>query len=151
MSEKPNTLYLLVTLWALLGTIFIILGFYSLQLSMLILSSDIIIPPKWEAMLFFQMFFITTSLLIFGGIFLIFSYETFKVKSWAWNAGIIISTIFIVIFSFMLASTTLTTLIYQNEFAILTLISVMISLFVDLGIVFLITRPSIKVYMHDIK
>ena len=150
MSEKPNTLYLLITLWALLGAIFIILGVYSLELSMYILSTAAF-PENWSAMLFFEMFFLTTSLLIFGGIFLIFSYETFRVKSWVWDAGIIISTIFIVIFSFMLASTTLTTLIYQNDFAIQTLIAVMISLFVDLGIVFLITRPSIKVYMHDVR
>ena len=150
MSGKPRTLYLLIALWALLGTIFIILGVYSLQLLMSILSTGNF-EAEWSAMLFFEMFFLTTSLLIFGGIFLIFSYETFKVKSWVWNAGIIISTIFIVIFSFMLASTTLTALIYKNEFAIQTLVSVMISLFVDIGIVFLITRPSVKVYMHDLK
>ena len=145
MNNKPKILYLLVTLWALLGLVFIILGIYSLDLLIYILSPKG--PTNWEAMLFFGMVFLTTALLIFGSIFVIFSYETYKAKTWAWNAGVIISTIFIVIFSFMLASIMLTALQFRDNFTIQTLEASVISFLIDLGIIFLITRPAIKEYM----
>jgi len=102
-------------------------------------------------MLFFGTFFLTTTLIIFGCIFFIFGYETFKGKAWAWDAGIIISTIFIVIFGFMLASITITALLFlnefSNEFSIQALVAVMILFLSDLGVIFLITRPTVKLYM----
>lgn len=145
MNNKPKILYLLVTLWILLGLVFIILGIYSLDLLIYLLSPKG--PTGWEAMLFFGMVFLTTVLLIFGAIFVIFSYETYKGKTWVWNAGIIISTIFIVIFSFMLASIMLTALQFRDNFTIQTLEASVISFLIDLGIIFLITRPAIKEYM----
>ena len=147
MNNKPKILYLLVTLWALLGLVFIILGVYSLVLLRHILSPEYVYSTGWEAMLFFGMVFITTAFLIFGSIFLIFSYETYKAKTWAWNAGVIISTIFIVIFSFMLASIMFTALQFRDNFTIQTLEASLISFLIDLGIIFLITRPAIKEYM----
>ena len=148
MNDKPKILYLLVTLWALLGLTFIILGLYSLELLIYMTSSEYV-ATSWDAMLFFGMVFIATAFLIFGSIFVIFSIETYKAKAWAWNAGIIISTIFIVIFSFMLASIMLTALEFRDNFTIQTLEASIISFLIDLGIIFLITRPSIKAYLKN--
>jgi len=146
LNSRPKILYPLVALWALLGLTFIILGAYSSELLIYIVSPQYI-SSSWDAMLFFGFVFIATAFLIFGSIFVIFSYETFKGRSWAWNAGIIISTIFIVIFSFMLASIMLTALQFRDNFTIQVLEASVISFLIDLGIIFLITRPAIKEYM----
>jgi len=148
LIERPKIIYPLIALWSLLGTIFITLGLYSLDLSFFIIQHPEELPPFWNAMLFFGTFFLTTALMIFGCIFLIFSYHTFKGKAWAWDAGVIISTIFIVIFGFMLGSIMTTALLFANEFSIQTLVAVIILFLSDLGIIFLITRPNIKEYMH---
>lgn len=148
LSDKPKILYLLVGLWALLALTFIILGLYSLELLVYMISPKYA-PTDWDAMLFFGMVFITTVFLIFGIIFAIFASETYKGKAWVWNAGVIISTIFIVIFSFMLASIMLTALQFRDNFTIQTLEASVISFLIDLGIIFLITRPAIKEYMKN--
>ena len=148
MSERPKILYLLIGLWIIFSAIFIILGYYALDLVAYIAS-----PASgwaiWYPMLFFGNLMITTILFVFGCIFLIFSYEIFKGKSWVWNAGVIISTIFIVIFSFVMGSLMITAIFFRDAFTVNTLIAVMLSFLVDLGIIFLITRPNIKSYMHD--
>ena len=41
-----------------------------------------------------------------------------------------------------------TALLFANEFSIQTLVAVIILFLSDLGIIFLITRPNIKEYMH---
>jgi len=103
-------------------------------------------------MIFFMTFTETITLLVFGCIFTVFAYETYRCKSWVWNAGIIISTIFIVIFSFLLASLMLTALLFpNNEFSIPALITIMLTFLVDLGIIFLLTRPSVKLYFKNNK
>jgi hypothetical protein len=155
MLEKPKYLTALVLLWAILGIMFIILGLLSLNLTIWIFSAeytDLGLPNWATSMIFFMTFTETTTLLVFGSIFLVFSYETYKVKSWAWNAGLIISTIFLVIFSFLLASLMITTLIFPyNEFTVPALIEIMVIFLVDLGIIFLLTRPAIKIYFEKQK
>jgi len=146
LSKKPKILYLLVVLWITLAVILLILGYLSLELSIYIIqhTSEIL---AWDSMLFFGMVFLTTALLIFGAIFILFAYETFRGKAWVWNAGVIISTIFIVIFGFMLASIMFTALQFRDDFTITTLEAAVVSFLTDLGIIFLITRPNIKEYM----
>lgn len=147
MNDKPKLLYALSTLWALLGLIFLILGVLSLFLAIYILSPESEYSSFYP-MLFFGAFFLTTALLVFGCIFVIFAYETYKAKMWAWNAGVIISTIFIVIFSFMLGSIMITALLFRDPyFSIPVLLVIMIVFLNDLGIIFLITRPIIKKFM----
>jgi len=149
LTKKPSLLYSLSTLWALLGLLFIYLGYYSLQLAIIVLSSEAEFNG-WSSMLFFGFFFLTTALLVFGAIFFIFTYETLKLKSWVWDAGIIISTIFLVIFSFMLSSSMITALLFPSAyFTVNVLIMIILVFLIDLGIIFLITRPNIKVIMHS--
>ena len=154
MSDKPRYLFPLVLLWITLGLIFIILGLLSLNLTIWVFSPEYTsygIIDWATSMIFFMTFTETTTLLVFGSIFLIFSYETYKGKSWVWNAGVIISTIFLVIFSFLLASLMISTLLFPNDFTVPALIEGMITVLVDLGIIFLLTRPSIKIYFEKQK
>jgi len=154
MLKKPTYLILLVILWVIFGVIFITLGLLSLNTTIDVFSDyeNYRIHEDWAiSMIFFMTFTETTTLLVFGSIFLIFSYETYKVKSWVWNAGLIISTIFLVIFSFLLASLMITTWIFLNEVTVSALINIMITFLVDLGIIFLLTRPNIKIYFEKQK
>ena len=154
MLNKPRYIILLVILWAIFGVIFVTLGLLSLNTTIAVFSEyeSYKIQEDWAiSMIFFMTFTETTTLLVFGSIFLIFSYETYKVKSWVWNAGLIISTIFLVIFSFLLASLMITTLIFLNEVTVSALINIMLTFLVDLGIIFLLTRPSIKMYFEKQK
>ena len=144
MNDKPKLLYLLITMWIMFGLIFIYLGYASLTVVLYILGTSE--QSGWEPIVFFGTFMATITMMVFGSIFLIFSYGTYKGKSWIWNAGIIISTIFIVIFSFMLASLMITVLLFTTSDLVLILVVSMIAFLVDLGIIFLVTRPNIKAY-----
>ena len=148
---KTKYLYLLVLAWIVFGILFIYVGYLSLDIALYTVSPSY--PTSEEAnwakpMLFFGTCLATTTLLVFGCIFFIFSYETCKGKSWVWNAGVIISTIFLVIFGFMLASLMVTTLLFTSAFTVRTLIIITIIFLVDLGVIFLITRPQIKSYFE---
>lgn len=152
MFKKPTYLISLVIMWAIFGIIFIVMGLLSLNLTIWIFSPEYAnynITDWATSMIFFMTFTETTTLMAFGSLFLIFSYETYKVKSWVWSAGLIISTIFLVIFSFLLASLMITTLIFPNDFTVPALIETMVTFLTDLGIIFLLTRPSIKLYFEQ--
>jgi hypothetical protein len=151
VMEKPKILYGLIGLWIVLAIIFYSIGYWSLQTLIYIWSPESGYTA-WYPLLFWGSLFVTTSMGVFGSIFLIFAYETYAGKSWAWAAGIIISTIFIVIFSFMMASLMITALIFsgvEDQTLIPMLILVMIAFLVDLGIIFLTTRPNIKEYLKS--
>jgi hypothetical protein len=107
-------------------------------------------PSFYDPMVFFSYLMFAISMLVFGVIFIIFSYETYTGRKWAWNAGIIFSTIFLVIFGFLMVSLMITALVFMDtRFSIPMLIAVMIAFLTDLGIIFFITRPNVKAYMHS--
>jgi len=155
MKDKPKLIYLLILLWILFGIIFIFLGLNSLSVALYILSPDSLSPlnvedTEWiQSLIFFGTLMITTTMLVFGSIFLLFSYEIYKCKTWVWNAGVIISTIFIVVFSFMLGSMMITSIMFMNQTVVNALIIIMMGFLTDLGIIFLITRPGIKSYFKS--
>ena len=149
MRVKSKYLHLLILAWIIFGLMFICVGYKSLEIALYTVSSNY--PTSEEVdwtkpMLFFGTCLATTTLFVFGCIFFIFSYETWKNKRWVWDAGVIISTIFLVIFGFMLASLMITTLVFINEFTVQILIIVIIIFLIDLSVIFLITRPQIKSY-----
>ena len=152
MSEKPKLLYLLIILWITFGIIFIYLGYSSLTIALYVVSPENFAQigleeTEWiQALMFFGTLMVTTTMIVFGSIFILFSYETYRRRTWAWNAGVIISTIFIVVFSFMLGSLMMTSLMFMNETIIQALVIIMIAFLTDLGIIFMITRPNIKAY-----
>jgi len=87
---------------------------------------------------------------VFSGIFIIFAYGTLKKESWVWTTGIIITTIYLAIFALMIASFMVNALIYLNQFSVLGLVTVVLALLIDLGIIFYLTRPATKIYFDQL-
>jgi len=145
-NNKPKAVYALVLLWIVLSVMFFIWGGYSLSVLMGI--------PSWSgdfsnfitSVLFFGFTMSSIVWLVFSSIFIIIAYGTLKVDSWVWTTSMIISTIFLAIFSLMLLSFIINILFYLNEFSKLGLVTTIITFIVDLGIIFFLTRPAVKLY-----
>jgi hypothetical protein len=145
-KKRPNLVYALIMLWIILSGIFIAWGEFSLIFVSLI--------PNWphstlfviDPLFYFGAFLSMITWFFFSCLLFIFSYGTFKRASWAWTTGIIISTIFIILLGLMLASFIVTAIIFPNLFSVAGLSVVILALLTDLGIVFCITRPTVKIY-----
>jgi hypothetical protein len=85
---------------------------------------------------------------IFSSVFVIVAYGVYKKESWVWSTGLIFSTIFLAIFSLLLASFMINTLIFKDDFSISGLTTVIIAFLITLGIVFFNTRPAAKLYFE---
>ncbi len=150
MPKKPFVLHLLISLWLIFSSIFIIFAYYSFEMVLNVLQWSVTNPSFYDPMVFFSYLMFAISMLVFGVIFIIFSYETYKGRKWVWNAGIIFSTIFLVIFGFLMVSLMITALVFMDtRFSIPMLIAVMIAFLTDLGIIFFVTRPNVKAYLHS--
>jgi hypothetical protein len=79
---------------------------------------------------------------------MIFLYGTYRGDSWVWTTGIIISTIFLAVFGLMLASFMINAVIFRSEFSVAGLVTVVLSLLIDLGIIFYLTRPKTKLFFE---
>jgi hypothetical protein len=129
---------------------FIIWGAYSLELVLRI--------PGWQTelahyenlvpMLHFGFLMATIVWFVFSSVFILISYATFRKDSWAWSTGIIISTIFLAVFFLMLASFMINAVLFLDWFSVLGLVAVVLTVLIDLGIVFFITRPATKLYFE---
>ena len=146
MLNRPKLIYLLILLWLAICIIFFGWGTYSLSVYLVI--------PDWPAVravapiLNFGYLISTLVFFVFSFLFIIFAYATFKGDSWAWSTGIIISTIYLAVFGFMLAAFMVNAILFLDEFSILGLITVVISFITDLGIIFCLTRPDAKIYFN---
>ena len=152
--KKPKLLYLLIFAWIIFGIVFYILGYWSFTIAQYLSSSAGDSASEaflaWRPMMFFGTLFIFTAMFVFGSIFFIFAYEAYKGKSWIWSAGIIISTIFLVIFSFMMAALMVTAYVFKDpDFSIPSLIIIMIAFLTDLSVLFLTTRPNIRSFLKS--
>ena len=96
MIEIPRTIIILIILWVLLASIFLILAQYSASLVL-----DI---PAWQfeglhpdvvSILFFGSLMSTIVWFVFAGMFIIFAYGTYRADNWVWTTGIIIITTFL--------------------------------------------------------
>lgn len=147
MSERPNTIYILILLWLALSGIFVLWGIYSLVI--------VIQIPQWTELgvlqppLLFGYLISTIVWFVFSSLFIIFSYATFRGDSWAWSTGIIISTIFLVIFGLMLGAFMVNAILFLDWFSVSGLITVVISFITDIGIVLYLTRPITKLYFAN--
>lgn len=149
MSRKPNLIYYIILLWIALSFIFIIWGSFSFGILVQIegWTEDLrALTPQ----VFFGYLISTIVWFVFSFLFLIFAYATYHGKNWCWTTGLIISTIFIIIFGFMLAAFMVTSILFLNWFTVYGLITVVLSFLTDLGIIFLITRPTTKLYFSII-
>lgn len=146
MTKRPLNIYILILLWLTLGVIFVFWGGFSLAV--------VIQVPNWTELgvlvpqLHFGYLISTIVWLVFSALLIIFAYGTYKKDSWVWTTGIIISTIFLAIFSLMLASFMVNAILFLDIFSITGLVTVVISFIIDLGIVFFITRPATKLYFE---
>jgi hypothetical protein len=145
MNDRPNIIYFLILLWLALSFIFIIWGGFSFVILVQIESwvEDLRIL---SSQVFFGYLVSTIVWFVFSSLFLIFAYATFRGDNWCWTTGLIISTIFLIIFGFMLASFMVTSVLFFDWFSVYGLITVVLSFLTDLGIIFLITRPKTKLY-----
>ena len=147
MDEKPKlTLNILVILWLLMSLMFIIWGMYSLDLVLKIPSWPPTDLSTLYPLLFFGYLLSMIVWFVFACLFVVFSYGTLKSKGWVWTSGIIISTIFILVFGLMLASFMATAILFLDYFSVAGLVSVVITLLIDLGIVYFLTRPDVEKY-----
>ncbi|MEF8848074.1 MAG: hypothetical protein V5A68_02965 [Candidatus Thermoplasmatota archaeon] len=148
--DKPKSLYFLGLLWITLCGIFVVWDFISLNLSLAVLSW----PPTEFSSIYSLLFFGTTMSAItwpvFACVFIWIAYGTFKGKSWVWYPGVIISTTFLVIFGLMLPAFMVTAIFFMDLFSVAGLITTVISFLIDLALIFLLTRPQVKIYL-DIK
>ncbi len=149
MTKKPKIIYSLILLWLSLSVIFVMWGGYSLILVVQIPGwIDIggigsIIPQ-----LHFGFLISTLVWFVFSSLFLIFAYATFRGDSWAWTTGIIISTIFLVIFGLMLAAFMINAIMFYDWFSVNGLVTASLSFIIDVGIVFHLTRPAAKLFLE---
>lgn len=150
MSKRPRSIYILILLWLALATLFTFWAGYTVL--------AIIQLPFWEASLGkyivsvinFGYLMAAIAWFVFSAIFTIFAYGTFKKETWVWTTGIIITTIFLAIFALMIASFMVNAIIYLNVFSVLGLVTVVLALLIDLGIIFYLTRPATKIYFDQL-
>lgn len=149
MKKRPLTIYILILLWLTLSIMFVLWGIFSL--------SVVIEVPGWSSLktlqpqLYFAYLIATIIWFVFSSIFIIFAYGAFRGDSWTWSTGLIISTIFLAVFGLMLASFIVTAIIFLDWFSVTGLITVVLSLLADLGIVYFLTRPIDKDYFEATK
>ncbi|MCK4364574.1 MAG: hypothetical protein KAW45_00830 [Thermoplasmatales archaeon] len=146
MKKRPLTIYILILLWLTLSIMFILWGVFSLSI--------VLVIPEWVSLttlqpqLYFGYLISTIIWFVFSSMFLIFAYGTFRGDSWTWSTGLIFSTIFLAVFSLMLAAFIVTAITFLDWFSVSGLITAVISLLTDLGIVYFLTRPIDKEYFE---
>lgn len=145
MSNRPKIIYYLIILWLILSSIFILWGGFSFVILVQIegWTKDL---RALSSQVFFGYLISTIVWFVFSCLFLIFAYATYRGDNWCWTTGLIISTIFIIIFGFMLAAFMVTSVLFFDWFSVYGLINVVLTFLTDLGIIFLITRPTTKLY-----
>lgn len=147
MFDKPKSVYILILLWLALSTIFVVWGAYSLTI-VLSIPSWVELGDLLLSVLYFGYTMSTIVWFVFSSLFLIFAYGTLRKDSWVWTTSIILSTIFLAVFGLMLASFMVTAIVYPNIFSVGGLITTVLSFLIDLGIVFYLTRPVVKIYFE---
>ena len=113
--ERTKTLYALVILWLLLSLMFIAWGWYSLDYALLIISWPHT-EPEYElfSFLFFSNILYFVSWWVFAVLFILFAFGTYTFRKWIWTTGVIVNSIFIVIFALMLASFMTTAIFFMD-------------------------------------
>ena len=146
MSERPRVIYILILLWLSLSVIFVNWGSYSLSVILQI--------PNWGGLgdlppvLNFGYLISAIVWFVFASVFILFAYGTFKKELWVWTTGLILSTIFLAIFGLMLAAFMVNAIMFLDLFSVTGLVTVVLSFIIDLGIVFYLTRPAIKLFFE---
>lgn len=150
MTKRPRSIYILILLWLALATLFTLWAGYSVSIILQLPSWVEDLTRPIVSVLNFGYLMSAIAWFVFSGIFIIFAYGTLKKESWVWTTGIIITTIYLAIFALMIASFMVNALIYLNQFSVLGLVTVVLALLIDLGIIFYLTRPATKIYFDQL-
>jgi len=147
---KPKVVYAIISLFILL---ILISSYWEV-----FVYSIIIQIPGWinelgieMVSILFWIFFIA-NLLWIGSItaYILLIYGIFKQEKWGWNASMIISSIIIVIFTIMLIGFIVSVILFQAQFTVVGIVTVIIAFFADLGILYFLTRSTTrKIYKKN--
>jgi hypothetical protein len=128
-----------------MSVMFFIWSYFSLDLLLKILLWPSSSPDAGlYSFLFFTNSISFVSWFVFAITFIIFAYGTYHAKKWVWTTGLIISSLYLAIFALMTGSFMVTAILYMDYFSVVGLITVVISLLLDLGIIYCLTRLKIK-------
>jgi hypothetical protein len=103
-------------------------------------------PASLYPILLFGTIVTSVVFVAFACLFFIFSYGTYMGKKWVWTIGVILSSLFLIIFGLMLGSFMVTAIVFPGFFSIAGLNTVVIAFILDLGVIYFITRPDIKLF-----
>jgi len=148
MPERPRSCYILTILWPLLSIIFVNWAWYSISYVLIIPTWPLSGPASLYPLLLFGTIVCSVVFAVFACLFFVFAYGTFMGKKWVWTIGVILSTLFLIIFGLMLGSFMVTAIVFPGFFSIAGLNSVVIAFILDLGVIYFITRPDIKFYFN---
>lgn len=146
MTESQKIIYILMLLWGALSAIFIIWGGWSLVYLLKVQEWGVENPEliKLIPILHFGYLMSTIIWFVFSSVFLIITYGTLRRDQWVWSTGLIMSTIFLIVFGLMLTAFIINALVFFDQFSVLGLTTTIITFIIDLGIVFFLTRPKTK-------
>jgi len=150
VADRPRVIYYLIILWLILSTIFILLGAYSLTYLLQVPEWGVENPELIDFVPIIHFGYLMSTIIwfVFSSVFLFIAYGTFRKDRWVWTTGLILTTIFLAIFGLMLAAFIINALMFFDQFSVLGLIVVVLSLITDLGLVFFLTRPRTKEYFE---
>jgi hypothetical protein len=155
LTNRPNSVIILIFLWVLLAFFFLFYGGTSLSIlinshSWVYEAPESFQPTYQKVIPYVHLGFLISTIIffVFSVVFFIFAYGTFRKNQWIWTASLIISSIFLVILSLMLASFMINVILFKDDFSIYGLVSSIIVFLTDLGVIFYLTRPSTKIYFE---
>ena len=146
MKTRPRSLYLSVILFILLAVIFGYWGYFAIDTLIQLPSLTGDLPLKIISSLYW--FYLIGTLIWIGnaGLSSILAYGLFKRLNWAYTTALIFTTLVIAALTIMLIGFMVGLVKFQDMFSIIGIVTNIIALLIDLIIVFLITRPSMKLF-----
>jgi len=150
MIARPRLIYVLIFLCIAISVIFTLWGGYSILVLVQIPGWQNILGPNLTPLLHFGYLTSTIVWFVFSAIFIILAYGTFRKDSWVWSTGLILTTIFLVVFGIMLTAFMINSVMFLDWFSVSGLVTVVLAFIADLAIVYYLTRPAAKIYFESI-
>ncbi len=146
---KTRLIYLLSLLWLVVGALFLRLGIFSIMVLVDMPTWYSKVPTSLIYILHFWYLVSTIANVVIAGTFFVLSYATIKRYPWARNTGIVISTLCLIILGVLIVALMANSVIFLDDFSVLGLVTIIITFFLDFGIVYLLTRPAIRLYFQQ--